>query len=154
MDSASGLMTESAGWRLGLIPESFLRLTGKPLVDGGGDLAAALWHSSSAILAHGSGADPAFFYGNKLALALFETAATDFVGMPSRFSAEPLERGERARLLDAVSRDGYIRDYSGVRISATGRRFSIAQATVWNLVDSEGKVHGQAACFDQWVRLD
>ena len=53
----------------------------------------------------------------------------------------------RAALLQRVRDEGYIDDYAGVRISAKGRRFPIAQAVVWNLVDAHGCVHGQAASF-------
>jgi hypothetical protein len=40
-----------------------------------------------------------------------------------------------------------------VRISATGKRFRIKQAVVWNLLDCEGLIHGQAATFDRWQVL-
>jgi hypothetical protein len=110
-----------------------------------------LWTAPRVILAHGTEADPIFFYGNRMALDLFEIGAADFLCMPSRLSAEPLGRDERARLLDRVSRDGFIADYAGVRISAKGRRFRIQQAVVWNLVDEAGAIHGQAATFDSWV---
>ena len=53
-----------------------------------------------------------------------------------------------------MARDGYIDDYAGVRVSSRGRRFRITQATVWNLVDAAGVLHGQAATFDRWLRLD
>jgi predicted DNA-binding protein (UPF0251 family) len=56
-------------------------------------------------------------------------------------------------LLEAVTERGFIDDYSGVRISKTGRRFRIAQATVWNLLNQEGKPCGQAAMFDHWEFL-
>lgn len=74
-----------------------------------------------------------------------------FARLPSRLSAEPLHRDERARLLDRVTRDGYIDDYSGIRISATGRRFRIEQAV--DLIDADGAIHGQAATFDRWTML-
>ena len=141
--------------RLHLLADSFLRLTGQPLVaiEPGETLEAALWRAPRVIVAHGTEADPVFFYGNRLALELFEMDAAAFARLPSRFSAEPLAREERARLLERVSRDGYIDDYAGVRISATGRRFRIAQATVWNLVDAAGVRHGQAATFAAWQHL-
>lgn len=157
---------------LPLIPESFLRLTGRPLLDAGfappsspamaGEggmaqdqgLARALWEAPRVILAHGTEADPVFFYGNRLALQVFAMDFAAFTRLPSRFSAEPLARDERARLLDRVSRDGFIDDYAGVRISATGQRFRIEQAVVWNLVDAAGVCHGQAATFDCWTPLD
>lgn len=148
------LANASAGMRLALIAESFRRLTGGDLVDPVADLAAGLWTAPRVILAHGTQADPIFFYGNRMALELFELSARALTGMPSRLSAEAPVREERARLLERVSADGYIADYSGVRISATGRRFRIAQAVVWNLIDGAGTVHGQAASFDRWERLD
>ena len=77
----------------------------------------------------------------------------DFVGLPSRYSAEPVNREARAQLLARVGCDGYIDDYAGVRISATGQRFRIEAATVWNLVAADGSVHGQAATFDRWQPL-
>jgi hypothetical protein len=46
-----------------------------------------------------------------------------------------------------VGRDGFIDDYAGTRISATGRRFRIERAVVWNLIDAAGVRHGQAAMF-------
>lgn len=143
-------MAASAGARLELIVSSFERLTGRRLAED----AAALWSAPRAVVAHGLQPDPVFFYGNRLALALFETAADAFARMPSRLSAEPLLRDERARLLARVAADGFIDDYAGVRISASGRRFRIEQAVVWTLVDEGGVTHGQAATFDRWTRLD
>lgn len=144
------LMAQSAGIRLALIAESFARLTGQALVA----LPDRLWSAPRVILAHGTESDPIFFYANRLALDLFELTPAQLQQMPSRLSAEPLLRDERARLLDRVRRDGFIDDYSGVRISRTGQRFRIDQAVVWNLIDADGGVHGQAATFDRWVRLD
>ena len=76
-----------------------------------------------------------------------------FTTTPSRFTAETPERAERARLLERVAARGYIDDYTGVRISSTGRRFSISAATVWNLSNAKGRVVGQAATFAKWEPL-
>lgn len=140
--------------RLALIAASYERLLGQPLVARGPDIAVAFWTAPRVIVAHGAEADPVFFYGNQLALQAFEMDFAAFSRLPSRYSAEPLARDERARLLERVTRDGYIDDYSGVRISAQGRRFRIDQAVVWNLVDADGRYHGQAATFDHWTPLD
>ena len=137
--------------RLTLIAESFQRLTGKPLVDDPSPV--SLWNAPRVIVAHGTEADPVFFYGNRMALDVFEMDFASFTRLPSRYSAEPMNREERARLLERVSRDGFIDDYAGVRISATGKRFRIGQAVVWNLIDVEGVCHGQAATFDRWMML-
>lgn len=150
MSDDAALISRSAGDRLALIASSFERLTGRPLVSGPG----ALWAAPRAVVAHGLEADPLFFYGNQVALDLFETTAADFIRLPSRLSAEPLLREERARLLARVADTGFIDDYAGVRVSAGGRRFRIEQAVVWNLMDAAGAVHGQAATFDRWTRLD
>jgi hypothetical protein len=154
MDSIPRFLAGHAGQRLMLIAESFARLTGKPLVPEKHDIAESLWQAPTVIVAHGTEPDPIFFFGNKRALELFDISPEAFVAMPSRLSAEEGLRTERARLMERVARDGYTDDYSGVRISATGRRFHIANATVWNIVDGAAQLHGQAAAFEDWAFLD
>ncbi|MCK9542469.1 MAG: MEKHLA domain-containing protein [Novosphingobium sp.] len=134
--------------RLELLADSFHRLLGRRLIpQGSGDPAEALWRAPFVVVAHDTRADPVFFFGNAVALRAFETDWTGLTAMPSRFSAEAPARGERQRLLDRVSRDGFIDDYSGIRVSATGRRFRIGNAVVWNIADDAGHRHGQAAMF-------
>ncbi len=133
--------------RLPLLADSYRRLTGRRLVAPGPDIFRALWEAPRVIVAHGTEDDPVFFYGNRLALELFALDFEAFSRLPSRLSAEPLARAERARLLERVRLDGFIDDYAGVRIAADGRRFRIAGATVWNLIDPHGVLYGQAACF-------
>jgi hypothetical protein len=133
--------------RIALIAESFARLLGRPLVAADGDVVGALWLAPAVIVAHGTEADPVFFFGNRRALEVFECDAARFTRMPSRLSAEAPLRDERRKLLERVSRHGFIGDYAGVRITATGRRFPIDRAIVWNIVDEAGKRHGQAATF-------
>lgn len=153
-DTCPALLRRHAGERLPLIAASFSRLTGRSLCPAANDPADALWSLPRVILAHGTEPDPVFFFGNRMALELFDMSAQDFIALPSRLSAEPLLREERARLLERVARDGFIDDYSGIRVSATGRRFRIEQAIVWNLIDEAGIAQGQAATFDRWIRLD
>jgi hypothetical protein len=115
------------------------------------EIGRALYEAPMVVLAHDTAADPTFFYGNLAAQRLFEMDWHELVQLPSRFSAEPVAREERQRLLDLVTRQGYIDNYSGVRIAKSGKRFLIEQATVWNLLGPEGNVVGQAAAFDHWV---
>lgn len=139
-----------------LLIASYRQWTGSDLVCVEGDeseRAYALFTAPFAVVAHGIGSDPVFNYGNRTALELFELSWRQFVQLPSRRSAEPLARSERERLLAAVATKGFIDDYSGVRISAAGRRFRIERATVWNLVDEGGANCGQAACFATWTEL-
>jgi hypothetical protein len=135
------------------IAASHLALTGRALVPAGEDPVLALWQAPCAVLAHGTESDPRFFFANAMALARFGMAVEAMVGLPSRLSAEALLREERQALLDRVTRDGFIDDYAGVRIAADGTRFRIEAATVWNLVDRDGSVHGQAAAFSRWTEL-
>ena len=140
--------------RLELLCNSFERLTGRALLAGAGIVSPeVLWNAPRVIVAHGVESDPLFFYGNRLALEVFEIDFARFNGLPSRYSAEPVNREERAVLLERVRRDAYIDDYAGVRISAQGRRFQIEQAVVWNLIDAAGVCHGQAATFERWIYL-
>lgn len=140
--------------RCQLILDSYQRLLGKPLLpDSKGSACLRLWRAPCVVVAHGTETDPLFFFGNRMALARFALDFAAFTQLPSRYSAEPLQRDERARLLERVSRDGYIDDYAGVRVSSWGERFMIRQATVWNLRDAQGVVQGQAACFSCWEDL-
>lgn len=133
--------------RLQLIAESYLRLTGRRLINRLHFDPLAMWNASHAIVAHGTEEDPVFFYGNKLALQLFELSFEDFVRLPSRLSAEAPERQARIELMEKVTRQGFVDNYCGERISSSGRRFMIQNGTVWNLIDAAGVYHGQAASF-------
>lgn len=129
---------------------SYQSLLGRTLLVPGADPWLALWEAPRVVVAHGDEADPVFFYGNRMALELFEMDFAAFTALPSRFSAEAPVREERAHLLERVGRDGFIDDYSGVRVSRSGRRFRIEQAVVWNLSDEAGHPFGQAATFAAW----
>ena len=133
--------------RIALIAESYRQLLGKPLVNGSSEVVSALWNSPLAIVAHGTEADPRFFFASRAALTAFKAEVSQFIGMPSRLSAEEPLRGERQALLNRVSAHGFIDDYAGVRVTLTGERFRIAGATVWNLIDAAGANRGQAAAF-------
>ena len=153
--SDRSMMQASAGDRLALIATSFERLAGKPLAEpSAGGIEQALWEAPRAILAHGTEDEPRFFYGNRLALELFAMSASEFIGLPSHRSAEPALREERARMLAGLAECDIVDDYASVRIAANGRRFAIANAQVWNLVNEHGGRFGQAATFAEWRFLD
>ncbi|WP_211829915.1 MEKHLA domain-containing protein [Kistimonas asteriae] len=137
-----------------LMANSFQSLTGKALVDCAyPDPVTALDTATAIIVSHGTQADPIFNYANQQALRLFEMDWETFTRLPSRYSAEAPERSERERLLREVSEQGFIQNYTGVRIAASGRRFYIRNAIVWNLLDDKGAYHGQAATFSDWEYL-
>ena len=138
------------------IMDSFERWLKRPLCDRSGsqaDQAYQLFHVPFVVVSHGTQEDPILNYGNRTALDLWEADFAALTKMPSRKTAEPVHRDERASMLERTTRDGYIDDYSGVRISVTGKRFHIAQAIVWNLVDQDGNPAGQAATFADWQML-
>lgn len=136
--------------------DSYYRWTGQHLVPP--DIAAdqpaeSLFYADFAIVSHGTGDDPVFNFGNAIALGLFEMDWADFTSLASHRSAEPEARRERASLMARVSQEGFVSGYRGVRVSASGKRFMIADATVWEVLDSEGGNHGRAARFDRWWPL-
>jgi hypothetical protein len=139
-----------------LMARSLKRLCGRDLLAGdstAADFAEQVFRAPFVLVSHGTEADPVLNYGNQSALALWEMSWAELTRTPSRLTAEAPNREERARLLAAVTARGFIDDYSGIRISKSGRRFRIAQATVWNLVDEKNLRQGQAALFASWDYL-
>lgn len=118
------------------------------------EVARRLFEAPFVQVSHGTEADPVLNYGNRMALQLWGVDFETLTQMPSRLTAEPMERSERARMLERVSTRGFIDDYAGVRISHGGRRFRIENAIVWNLIDADGSPAGQAAMFREWQFLD
>ena len=136
-----------------LVTGSYARLIGENLVPAG---ATAEWlyeHAPFVVLAHNTDADPKFIYANKLAQACFGYTWEEFLGLPSRLSAEAPNRDERAHILEEVARRGFVRGYRGVRISKAGRRFWIDDGVVWQLADRAGVNRGQAATFTSWTDI-
>jgi hypothetical protein len=139
-----------------LLAQSYRRFTGRDLLPGLFNplgLARNLFLAPFVLVSHGTEADPILNYGNQTALDLWELPWAELTRTPSRLTAETPERAERARLLAAVTAHGFIDDYSGVRISKSGRRFRIERAPVWNLISERGEPCGQAATFDRWEFL-
>jgi hypothetical protein len=136
-----------------LLRASYRHWTGRELIDPSLDGKAALRALDQvpfALVSHDTQADPVFNYANRTALELFGMTWSEFTSLPSRLSAAPMEQGERVRLLQRVTQEGYIDDYTGIRIAKGGRRFLIRRATVWNLRDATGHYCGQAAMIPEW----
>ena len=139
-----------------LMISSFRRLTGKDLVpvkEPSLVMYQSLFESPYCIVSHNTNKEPIFNYGNQTALKLFEMNWSAFTKLESKESAEPVNREERERLLARVTEDGFVDDYRGVRISATGLRFFVEDAVVWNLIDQNGLYKGQAAVLYKWSPL-
>ena len=138
------------------ILESYRRWLGRDLIPPREDplrQAEALFFAPFVVASSNDEADPLLVYGNQKAIDLWELPWKELTRTLARKTAEPMEQAARERFLAEVRKNGYVEDYSGVRVSSTGRRFLIRRATVWNLVDGEGRYCGQAAAFDQWEYL-
>ena len=139
-----------------LLISSYRYWTGKDLIQPGDtdqQSFQALYEAPFALASHDTAQDPIFNYGNLCAQRLFEMDWDTLVSLPSKHSAEPVNREERSRLLARVTKHGYIDDYQGIRISSTGRRFRIEEAFIWNILDAKGIYRGQAAALYKWSEL-
>lgn len=117
------------------------------------EIANSLFNADFVVVSHGTQADPILNYGNKKALELWKMDWQTFTSTPSRFTAEPIERSEREQLLAQAKYQGYINNYRGIRIASTGDRFYINQAIIWNVINQQGKLCGQAATFRDWEAI-
>lgn len=160
MQLTSGYPSEANQYlndHVGRMLASWRHWTGRYLIDPKlpkPEQARQLFHARFAVLSHDTASDPMLNYSNQTGLALFELSWGELVRTPSRLTTEPLHREARSELLAAVTRQGYIDNYRGVRVSKTGRRFLIEEAAVWNLLDESGAYYGQAATFSAWKFID
>jgi PAS domain-containing protein len=133
-----------------VLTDSHARLVGAPLVPPGSGAEWLYREAPFVVLAHGTERDPKFIYANRAAQACFGYSWDEFMTLPSRLSAEAPDQAERQRLLEQVERNGFLSGYRGVRVAKSGRRFIIEDGVVWELIDGNGKRHGQAATFLSW----
>ncbi|MGL1933234.1 MAG: MEKHLA domain-containing protein [Desulfotalea sp.] len=139
-----------------IILKSYDKFFAEPIVSNTNDPSNALeelWSADFVVVSHGIETDPIFNFGNRAALSLFELDFSEFTQLPSRKSAGKVSQTERNELLAEVSKSGCIKNYTGVRVSSTGKRFFIENAKVWNLYDENSEYYGQAAMFKSWKRL-
>ena len=145
--------------------ESFHHWTGRSLLSNSADLSVSslepleslvqnLFEAPFVVVSHGTEADPIFNYGNRQALTLWELDWQSFTQMPSRQSATPVEREAREKFLVEAKQEGYIQNYRGIRTSSTGRQFWIENVILWNVLDDQQQLCGQAAMFAKWQFAD
>ncbi len=133
------------------------------------------------LISHNNLSDPIFTYGNEAGLQQFEMEWDDFTSIPSRFSAEPMEREERDALLESVRNHGFSESPNNIRVTKNKQRFQIKSLIckysynrsllflihnlyfssneltfpvpilVWNLYDDKGDYYGQACIFDREI---
>lgn len=132
---------------------SFRRWTGRDLIVRSGSTqgdAETLFGAPFVVVSHGTEPDPILNYGNQAALRLWEMDWDRFICTPSRMTAEPVHQEERRRILAVAQERGYVEGYRGIRISATGHRFLVTDAILWNVLDDHDHLVGQAATFRTW----
>lgn len=140
-----------------LLLDSFRRWTGRDLLIRTGTpdaQAQALFAAPFVVVSHDTQTDPMLNYGNQRALDLWELSWAQLTSTPSRLTAEPMNRDERARMLAMAEKQGYYFGYRGIRISSTGKRFLVEDATVWSVIDGQGIRVGQAATFGRWTMVE
>lgn len=135
---------------INILLNSYQQCFAEPLINNEQDPLMAICNAAFVVVSHGTEADPIFNFANQTALQLFELDYSAFTQLPSRHSAESISQIERDKLLAEVSEKGGISNYTGVRISASGKRFYIKNSKVWNLYDETGAYYGQAASFNSW----
>jgi hypothetical protein len=99
-----------------VLSNSLEHWSGCGLIEKGDDpvkVARRLYFAPFVLLSHGTEKDPIINYANKTAQQLFEMNWLTFVRLPSRLSAEAALQTERNRLLQRVTKYGFIDDYSG-----------------------------------------
>jgi hypothetical protein len=112
--------------------------------------AQEVFAADRAVLAHDGSADPRLIYANATALRLWRRRWEEMVGLPSRLTAAPAERQERAQALALAQEKEALQGYGGIRVDSAGRRFRIEGAKLWTLREGEGPARGQAASFGSW----
>ena len=139
-----------------LILQSHEHAFGRPLIayNRSGDLqrlrCQELFFCASPVLAHDRRSDPELIYANAAALRLWQTTWGDLIGLPSRLTApESVRRGRQRALIQAHHQEA-ISNYSGRRVSRSGRQFMIHNARIWSLRDDAQTICGQAASISEW----
>ena len=112
--------------------------------------AERLFSAPFAVISHGVESDPLINFANKFALDLWGYDPLIIKSTPSRLTAEAKAQAEREKILRETSIKGFLKNYEGIRISASGRRFIISNVTIWNVSGASGEQLGQAATFSNW----
>lgn len=148
--------TEFLRQNTALLRASYLHWTGLHLIPANlndDEAVETLMSAPFGVVSHDTAVDPIFNYANRLALEMFEMDWDSFTRLPSRLSAEVALQEKRGAALEEVSRNGFVQNYSGIRIASSGRRFWIRDTTIWNLVTPDGEFKGQAALIGESAEL-
>ncbi len=135
---------------------SYEHFTGESVVDCENKFSSpseTLFRLKHPLLVHDTQSDPIFCYGNLLALEIFEYNWEELLKLPSRLSAEVTQREDRSKMMEEIQKTGYMKGYSGTRITKTGKRIKIEDTTIWNLLGPNSQFSGQAALIKTFEYL-
>ena len=82
--------------------ESYRQLLGESLMEVEASTIFQLYDAPFALVSHGIEKDPVFNFSNRRALEIFKYSWKQFTQLPSRYSAEQLDREQRQLLLDST----------------------------------------------------
>jgi MEKHLA domain len=140
-----------------ILLENLQRFTGLDLIREYGfsldRLGEQIFNAEFYLLSHNCAADPVLNYGNRRVLELWEVSWAELTKMHSSETAKSRDRASRSAIMQQVAAQNYVRGYSGVRVSKTGREFRILDVTIWNSFTSDGKSYGQAAWFKTYESI-
>jgi len=137
-----------------LILTSYRKIFDKDLIsiDSNQSLEEVLFKANFYLVSHQYQNEPILVYANQKVLERWEMTWEQFIGTPSKYTAETDLQSNRAKMLAIAEKQGYFDNYEGVRISAKGNRFWIKKALIFNIYEHENevltdKIIGQAALF-------
>lgn len=140
----------SRAWidRAAVILDSYRHHLGRDLFPRSGSAATdaeRLFDLPMGVLAHDTSTPALLDWANRAAAVAFDATPTALLGRPSAATAPADATANREQLFTRLREQGFVTGYEGVRISLTGRRFVIADVTVYELRDRDGRAAGHAA---------
>jgi hypothetical protein len=133
---------------------SYHRFTGKNLVNqkqSNENIYRALFEAPYGVVSHNTEDDPIFNYGNKIALRVFDMDWSEFTNLPSRKSAEPVNRVERERLLARVKKTGFYRRLPWSKNIVNWQAFPDRRSDCLGHCRRKRPVLGSGCCVPQMV---
>jgi PAS domain-containing protein len=97
------------------------------------------------LLAQDAQPEPVYFYTNAAASRQFGYSAEEFLRTPARLSAPPDGREHRAAVIREVEERGFMKGYSGIRVTQGGKLFRIRDTELWLVHDAKGTHLGLGA---------
>ena len=112
--------------------------------------AKKMFHAPFGIFSFDNAEKPVFTYANLTALELFDTSWEELTQMTIDELMDAESWKETINMIANVKQKGALPNYSGKRVSKTGKQFNFENGIIWNLLDEFLTVDGQAVVFANW----